>query len=1404
MCVSVAVYAQRWEKVVLPTPYDAGEYLDIFFLQNDQQYGWACDRTKGYVVRTTNGGATWTGTSVTGATVSNTHLEYIQFLSRNVGYCSGPGGVFKSTDGGGTWNRLNVPPISDTAGTWGGWFRNETVGWFVATGCARPARIYRTDDGGATFTSWVDSTIRIGSNFSDPYKPEAIGGDSLFAVGDGALWLSTNDGVSFAKLAVIETRKPWIEELAILGSSVLVPFSRGDCAGNIFNSGGMAFSTDLGQTWQKTTLGTNMFGAHLLSPTRGWVSGAGPTVQYTSNAGSTWETRTCGMDAGKDMDDIFFLNDSTGWVGGAGGMYRYARPLRKASDSLLVFTGVCPDSTAKDTVFFENINFNGSPVSYTITGPDAAQFSILNGPLPNVINSCAKHTVIIGYKATLPGVRTAQLVATFSNPDTTIFVALRGDRRALTAKPAESVITINTKVGSPGFSRTLVWQATQLPFEQIIDIVRDSGDTTITMTAQLPLNITAAPTLTYIHANPIDTGFTQAKFRVRFWPCIHDTVIIVKVYATSPIITAKNTFDVDTRCKEKDTLRIPIKNTGNNVLEIRATRLQGAAAGAYTILGYTSGTTTLPNSINPNASDTLLVQYIAVNGDDVAQLIVDNNDYTTVRGNVFAYTINLRARTERPLIVVSDTVVDVGVLCIGDRAEREVRIFNSGIRTASITPSLISKRITGVSTNAFAVVSGQTRPIRIVVQSDSAGTFEDTLYLNITPCAVQRKVLVRYTVGNLKIVAQPQSVVRTIPLGKTINERVVVRIANTQQATITDITLDTPQAGLTMAVVGTLPRVVQLTDSVEINLTYTPATSTLYRGNIIINGTGICNARTIVPLDFLSTSADITVNKTSISLKQRCTLDTLYDTVEVWSRTQSVPTLDVPIIVGTQEITVVEPTAAVTVSTDSTAPTRVVLRYVPTQLGTQQARLRMTIQPNGGTTELPINTEYSVSKWQLLESVVDFGRKSGCDADTTSNITFTNTGNVPINLQQLLPFSNWIRLSWETTNLAPNASTVLAITCMPQDIPTGSAQQALRFTDDVCGDTMSMLVTASRVDGQLTIAPEFIDVGTITTGEIRDTFVLITNATTIPRTINSLAISPQQYWQFTTNLQGTVVEPNSVLRATIRYSPTSRGNHPATVTLVDVERCTTSSNMDVVGVAVDPVEPPTYRVAFEVDEYRALPEQLLTIPVHYTSNIDTDVLDSVVITLRMPEFLQELVDVQPSGARNISVRWTYTKPLLVVGMLGIRDDAQALSASGDLVDIRVRTKVAIPDSAPISFVNTQIFSDSKVAVTTNDGSLFVDMCGPRLGIVFLSNTSIIIPNPVESGKPLTIIASATLSDKILCTLYSLEGKVVASKYVALSAGTTTIDILEVPTAGAYILNMQSDAGNTASQLLLVR
>ena len=297
----------QWEEVQLPAPFNRGYYLDVFFLPSNPQFGWAVS-IEGFIIRTSDGGSTWQGTQIPDA-----FLEYVQFLTPQVGYASGEAGVFRSTDGGRSWQDISPFDPNREKG-WGSFWINQQEGLYFVGGCATGLQgFFRTTDAGRTwsvfYTSEPLSGLSDGLIFRD---------GSGFAVSSGVLWRTEDFGRTWRYYSSTGA-KIWTEELSIFGNSILLPTSGTNCDGNTRGVGSLRFSTDAGRTWRESPTGSNMFGTFLIDERRGWGVGDDRTVLYTDDYGQSWTRRNCGIRG--NIDDIWFINDTLGWCVG-NGVYR--------------------------------------------------------------------------------------------------------------------------------------------------------------------------------------------------------------------------------------------------------------------------------------------------------------------------------------------------------------------------------------------------------------------------------------------------------------------------------------------------------------------------------------------------------------------------------------------------------------------------------------------------------------------------------------------------------------------------------------------------------------------------------------------------------------------------------------------------------------------------------------------------------------------------------------------------------------------------------------------------------------------------------------------------------------------------------------------------------------------------
>ncbi|MCO5249933.1 MAG: YCF48-related protein [Candidatus Kapabacteria bacterium] len=359
----------------MPSDFINKTYLDVFFLPSNPQYGWICG-FESRILRTTNGGKSWQGMRVDSVISQNIQLESIHFVNEIIGYASGPDLSFpgnnvsyllKSLDGGVTWKSVTPPGATNL---WGTYFVDENIGFVVGGGCLDSQMFWKTTDGGADW-KYVRYFEPLSKMSDIIVYPDGTG----FGAGSGALWFTTDMGESWAILSRTGDID-WHEEITHRGLTHFLPYSKGCDGDNSIGYGGVAYTTDGGDTWNRYSTQEPMYGTFLHDEKRGWGAGFNRAVIYTEDGGENWVYDNCGIPAGANLDDIWFIDDTTGWVVGDG-VYEYFVPIYpKPFITALTDTVICKGQAVILTLDeeYERIQWSTGEFGKTIYATEEGEY----------------------------------------------------------------------------------------------------------------------------------------------------------------------------------------------------------------------------------------------------------------------------------------------------------------------------------------------------------------------------------------------------------------------------------------------------------------------------------------------------------------------------------------------------------------------------------------------------------------------------------------------------------------------------------------------------------------------------------------------------------------------------------------------------------------------------------------------------------------------------------------------------------------------------------------------------------------------------------------------------------------------------------------------------------------------
>jgi len=250
---------------------------DVYF--SDEQNGWlVCERSiydlktndepRTYLLRTTDGGATWKKVNVIGKDV-DARLVRALFTQGGRGWAFGEAGALYTTrDGGSSWERQKVPTRHLLLG---GWFLDDEQGWLVGAG----ATLLQTSDGGET---WHMGALVGFTPVSSNNAGEA-------------------ERVRFTAASFVNRRRGWA-----------------------VGAGGRVFATrDGGRTWaaQVSNVASDLFDVKFLDEFEGWAVGAQGTLIHTMDGGAHWVIQPSGTTHA--LERICFVGRTRGWLVGFGG-----------------------------------------------------------------------------------------------------------------------------------------------------------------------------------------------------------------------------------------------------------------------------------------------------------------------------------------------------------------------------------------------------------------------------------------------------------------------------------------------------------------------------------------------------------------------------------------------------------------------------------------------------------------------------------------------------------------------------------------------------------------------------------------------------------------------------------------------------------------------------------------------------------------------------------------------------------------------------------------------------------------------------------------------------------------------------------------------------------------------------
>jgi photosystem II stability/assembly factor-like uncharacterized protein len=1382
----ITLRADYWRKIEnIPSPYNNNYWLDVYFLKDDPNYGWICGYG-GLTLRTTDGGATWQGSSIPGVD----HMESVCFANRNVGFVSGPGGVYKSSDGGATWSRLNIisPEI------WGCYFINENVGMVVGGGCTNGIlNFWRTEDGGATWTR------RVGTRFNSGLTDLMI--DSYSGIGyassSGVIWKTTDFGLTWTIWSQIEppNNSRWQEEITNIGASFLIPYAGTDCGGgerdDETQTGGAYFSVDDGATWRKKELNKKMFGSYLINANTGWVCGFDQMVAYSDNGGLSWSLKNCGIKSGS-LDDIWFNSPTDGWVVGQG-VYRLTPSKIETSKDSLNFDALCMKNVQYDTLIVDNKNFDARYLNFRIRGDNSVDFELIQpiSPVDQLIQSCDILKVIVKFNPKSDGKKIAYLDIYDSKETAT--VALTGSASATTAKPSSKEIDFGDVRCGIQYNKSLKWTLNSNNSEGIRNYIAKKAKSDFKINSSLPFDLSLNPNLEF-SVTAKDTGAISETFMLYQYPCLDSQGITLKAYAYSPIINSRDsTITLECPVKSSIDVKLPIWNTGNAPLNISQIDLSSKL---YELKEWSS-----KNSINSNnkilKSDTLTIKaYLSgTKLYDTCWVKIYSDDSTKVRGNKNPYLVKLIIFNHFAKISAKIIEAPLEHICLPGFANSKISIENLSFSTADYTITATYDNCAISSTpnldNSIRLNSKQLIEYSLKLRPLKPGYSAAKFVWKSKTCDDADSLLLSFVSDSNYLFSDTKVIDIKARTGIEYNTKIRISSNSSEDLELTNVKLASANPDITIQYFSE-SKILKKDSSLDIDLKFTFRADVKLNDKLIFEFNGKCPINYNVDLKGASRSTGF---EPSIALVYfdtiKCVAVPLENNVSyknigvIQDKITKIELLGDPVFSYTSDKTLpylIEPNESIDLK----------VRFSPSDTGSYKASLRLFSENiEGEYSEIQIIGAYHKS--DIIANVKEFnyGVIEYCDSPKNLEFNIINNGALTSVIDEKL-FVNRNKefsVSYDKKSITLGDSAKYSLTLDPS-LPRsfGNNYDTLIVIDNTCNKEIQLPINYYLANSEIHAIKNEIELDSLWAENTKEFVLEFSSGSNVPVTISDLKFEGDgaELIKCSNFIKGSVIKPNEVLKLYCEFRPLIAMRLNAKAILNYKYKCEKSVEINIQGLVPEEL----YYPELEIANYTGRPNDSIEIRIRNNNPLPVHAFDSLTINF---ELNRKLLAVKEIFSENRKLNWLrdYDEFSLTVP----REQAlKFITQKDSLISIKSVAMISNPNECVLNLVSVDFHNQKKYNVSLIDGKFkLVNYCegiGNFINLEFINDTVRINSKTNFADNP-TIYYSVSKIRPFNIKIYDLSGKLVEEAGIFWQGkGEYPLDIEKI-NSGVYIIEIES-------------
>ena len=257
----------------------------------------------GTILKTTNAGQTWTQN----VGVVPVFMYSMSFLNETTGFVAGGGGeMARTTNAGATWIQLTSPQTN-----WA-YFQIKIVSATEIYAAGDPGFLYKSTDLGNSWQSLQIVPVNGPATTYIWYGMDKVGSTITLCGDYGIVAKSTDNGLTWSSNNFLLNTNIIFDMDLVPGTSNIMAVGRQQTIG----TRQIYFSSNYGINWTPRDLGVNMEASSIsmVNSQIGYISGTNGNVLKTTDGGTTWLPVTSPTSGVLDIYTIDFISPTTGWA----------------------------------------------------------------------------------------------------------------------------------------------------------------------------------------------------------------------------------------------------------------------------------------------------------------------------------------------------------------------------------------------------------------------------------------------------------------------------------------------------------------------------------------------------------------------------------------------------------------------------------------------------------------------------------------------------------------------------------------------------------------------------------------------------------------------------------------------------------------------------------------------------------------------------------------------------------------------------------------------------------------------------------------------------------------------------------------------------------------------------------